>query len=336
MLALTIIPLLSLLPGALLRLIFGLGASTGAPTPVSLDVMNSMPQCPAQFARVAYCSSASITTWTYGAPCNALKNITFLQSGRGPSPALYVTTLRKRPEPRRCPRGTDAKNILSILNDVQFGLVPLNVLRFPETAGKNITVHDGFQQTFERTADSLLAGVMDGLKSTGVKKIVVTGHSLGAALATMTAVMIKDAVDPSVDVSMTGFGLPRGGNQGWADFLACLSNPSSFPLPPLSPFSSSCLPLPSPPSLLVSAILGLTFVSNQNDPVPTVPPKFLGFQHSSGEIHIVDDSQTNLVACPGQDNANCATGNNVLAVSVQNHLGPYFNDITFGGSQCSS
>jgi hypothetical protein len=41
-------------------------------------------------------------------------------------------------------------------------------------------VHDGFQQTFERTVDSLLAGVMDGLKSTGVKKIVVTGHSLGA------------------------------------------------------------------------------------------------------------------------------------------------------------
>ncbi|KAJ7888004.1 hypothetical protein B0H13DRAFT_1720372 [Mycena leptocephala] len=200
-------------------------------------------------------------------------------------------------------------NSLSILNDAQFGLVPPNILRFPETAGKNITVHDGFQQTFKRTADSLLAGVMDGLKSTGIKKIVVTGTALvrccfSRGTATMTAVMIKDAVDPSVDVSMTGFGLPRGGNQGWADFL--------------------------------DSQLGLTFVSNQNDPVPTVPPKFLGFQHSSGEIHIVDDSQTNLVACPGQDNANCATGNNVLAVSVQNHLGPYFNDITFGGSQCSS
>jgi hypothetical protein len=69
--------------------------------------------------------------------------------------------------------------------------------------------------------------------------------------------------------------------------------------------------------------VGVTFVSNQNDPVPTVPPKFLGFQHTSGEIHIVDDSQTNLIACPGQDNENCATGNNVLDVSVQNHLGAY-------------
>ncbi|KAJ7872431.1 alpha/beta-hydrolase [Mycena leptocephala] len=282
--------------GPLSRPIFGLGALTGAQTPVALDVVNSMPQCPAQFARVTYCSSASITTWTCGAPCDALKNITFLQSGGGASYPVssFLTTLDSPHLVFISDEGLVPLRTLSILNDAQFGLVALNFLRFLQTSN----MHDGFQQTFERTADSLLAGVMDGLKSTGLKKIVVTGHSLGAGLATMTAVMIKDAVDPSVDVSMTGFGLPRGGNQGWADFL--------------------------------DSQLGLSFVSNQNDPVPTVPPKFLGFQHSSGEIHIVDDSQTNLVACPGQDNANGAMGNNVLAVSVQNHLGPYFNDITFG------
>ncbi|KAJ7887706.1 alpha/beta-hydrolase [Mycena leptocephala] len=255
MLALIIIPLLSLLLGVLSRPIFGLGASTGAPTPVSLD---GTPQCPAQFARVAYCSGASITTWTYGAPCDALKNITPRSPGAVRPILYYIAHDAVDQSLVVAHEGTDAKNILSILNDAQFGLA--------ERSTENITVHDGFQQTFERTGDSLLAGVMDGLKSTGVKKIVVTGHSLGAALATMAAVMIKDAVDPSVDVSMTGFGLPRGGNQGWADFL--------------------------------DSQLGLTFVSNQNDLVPTVPPKFLGFQHSSGKIHIVDDSQTNLVAFP--------------------------------------
>jgi hypothetical protein len=60
----------------------------------------------------------------------------------------------------------------------------------------------------------------------------------------MTVVMIKDAVDPSVDVSMPGFGLPRGGNQGWADFLdsqvSCVACLSSFLSPVL--FSSSLLP----------------------------------------------------------------------------------------------
>ncbi|KAF7332861.1 Lipase-3 domain-containing protein [Mycena venus] len=319
MLSLSLISLLSL-PAALSLPLFGLGGSTaddsatGAPTPFSLADVNSTLLRPAQFARVAYCSSASITAWNCGTPCEALKNITFLQSGgdQGLVPLYFIAHDADDQSLVVAHEGTDAKNVLSILNDAQFGLVALNASRFPETAGKNITVHDGFQKTFERTADSLLAGVMSGLASTGVKKVVVTGHSLGAALATMTGAMIKDAVDPSVDVTVTGFGLPRGGNQGWADFL------------------DGQVRLFSP-----LAHVGVTFVSNQNDPVPTVPPKFLGFQHSSGEIHIVDDSQQNFVACPGQDNANCATGNNVLKSSVANHLGPYFDDITFGGSQCS-
>ncbi|KAJ7886884.1 alpha/beta-hydrolase [Mycena olivaceomarginata] len=311
---LSLLPIFCLLPAALAlpMPIFGLGDSTAddtatdKPTPFSLDAVNSTLLRPAQFARVAYCSSQSIAEWSCGAPCDALKNITFLQSGgdQGLVPLYFIAHDPDDQSLVVAHEGTDAKNILSILNDAQFGLVALNATRFPETAGKNITVHDGFQKTFERTADSLLAGVMSGLKSTGVKKVVVTGHSLGAALATMTGAMIKDAVDPSVDVSVTGFGLPRGGNQAWADFL--------------------------------DSQVGVTFVSNQNDPVPTVPPKFLGFQHTSGEIHIVDDSQTNLIACPGQDNENCATGNNVLDVSVQNHLGPYFDNLSFGGSQCSS
>ncbi|KAJ6506090.1 alpha/beta-hydrolase [Mycena vulgaris] len=308
---LALLSLLALLPSAFSRPLFGLGDSTaddqatGAPTPLSLAEVESTLLRPAQFARVAYCASASITSWSCGLPCDALANVTFLQSGgdEGKIPLYYIAHDADDQTIVVAHEGTDAGNLLSILNDAQFGLVPLNVSRFPETAGKNITVHDGFQQTFERTADGLLAGVMAGLASTGVKKVVVTGHSLGAALATMTGALIKDAVDPSVEVSVTGFGLPRGGNPGWADFI--------------------------------DSGVGVTFMSNQNDPVPTVPPKFLGFQHTNGEIHIVDDSQKNFIACPGQDNEKCATGNSLVKTSVSNHLGPYFDDISFGGKQCS-
>jgi len=309
---LALLSLLSLLPAALSRPIFGLGDSTdadsatGTPTPLDLASANSTFFKPAQFARVAYCSSASITAWDCGEPCAALSNVTFLQSGgnEGTIPLYYIAHDGNDQSLVVAHEGTDPKELLSILNDAEFGLVPLNASRFPQTAGQNITVHDGFQQTFERTADGLLAGVMSGLASTGVKKVVVTGHSLGAALATMTGAMIKGAVDPSVDVSVTGFGLPRGGNQAWADFL--------------------------------DSAVGVNFMTNQNDPVPTVPPKFLGFQHSSGEAHITDPTTPNILACPGQDNENCATGNSLLSASIPDHLGPYFDNITFGGSQCSS
>jgi hypothetical protein len=308
---LALLSLLSLLPAALSLPIFGLGDSTdadtatGTPTALSLADANSTFDRPAQFARVAYCSSASITSWTCGGPCEALSNVTFLQSGgnQGTIPLYYIAHDADDQALVVAHEGTDPKEFLSILNDAEFGLVPLNASRFPSTVGQNITVHSGFQETFERTADGLLAGVMSGLASTGVKKVTVTGHSLGAALATMTGAMIKLAVPSDVDVSVTGFGLPRGGNQAWADFL--------------------------------DSQVGVNFMSNQNDPVPTVPPKFLGFQHSSGEAHITDPNTPNILACPGQDNENCATGNSLLDVSIANHLGPYFNNLTFGGSQCS-
>jgi len=309
---LALISLLSVLPFAFSAPIFGLSlgsssdASTAATTTFTLGDANSTLLRPAQFARVAYCSGASIANWTCGVPCQALANVTFLQSGgdQGLIPLYFIAHDADDQSLIIAHEGTDSANILSILNDVKFGLVDLNATRFPAQAGKGIKVHSGFQETFERTADGLLAGVMKGLADTGVKKVSVSGHSLGAALATMTGALIKNAVDPSVAVTVTGFGLPRGGNQAWADFL--------------------------------DSSVGVTYMTNQNDPVPTVPPRFLGFQHPSGEIHVVDDTQQNFVACPGQDNTNCATGNSVLSADVSNHKGPYFDNLTFARSGCSS
>jgi hypothetical protein len=44
----------------------------------------------------------------------------------------------------------------------------------------------------------------------------------------MTGLMIKNAVPPSVQVSVTGFGVPRGGNQEWADFIDAKASYSLF------------------------------------------------------------------------------------------------------------
>ena len=45
------------------------------------------------------------------------------------------------------------------------------------------------------------------------------GHSLGAAVAVMDAVHLRGALDPSVQMTTTVFGLPRSGNQDWANFV---------------------------------------------------------------------------------------------------------------------
>ncbi|KAJ7187637.1 alpha/beta-hydrolase [Mycena pura] len=299
--------LLSFVSCALSAPLFGLGSSgedSGAPTPVALATVNSTLLRPAQFARAAYCPSASITSWSCGLPCDSLQGVSFLNSGgdQGLVPFYFIAHDTVDQSIVVAHEGTDPENILSILNDAEIGLTDIDASRFPQATGR-IKVHSGFQDTFQRTADGILADVNLALNSTGVTKVVVTGHSLGAALATMTGAMLKLSLDPSIDVVVTTFGLPRGGNKAWADFL--------------------------------DSNVGVTFVTNQNDPVPIVPPLILGFTHSSGEIHIVDSSQQNLVSCPGHDNEHCVTGHSLLDSSVANHLGPYFDDVSFGGSQCS-
>ncbi|KAJ7324045.1 alpha/beta-hydrolase [Mycena albidolilacea] len=301
--------ILSFISFVLAAPLLGLGSdkATGAPTPMSLATVNATLLRPAQFARAAYCSGASLTSWSCGLPCDTLKGVTFLQSGgdQGLIPFYFIAHDAADQSLVVAHEGTHTENILSLLNDAEFALVNVDTARFPQAAGKsNIKVHSGMQSTFQRTADGLLAGVQAGLQNFGVKKVVVTGHSLGAALATMTGAMIKSAVDPSVEVVVTTFGLPRSGNEAWADFL--------------------------------DSNVGVTFVTNQNDPVPTVPPLLFGYTHSAGEVHIVDGSQTNIVSCPGHDNEHCAAGNSLLHVSLANHFGPYFDDITFGSDVCSS
>jgi len=294
--------------------IFGLGSSddnSASTTNVSNDTVTSDFLRPAFFSRIAYCSSDAVQSFTCGAPCEAAgSDIDVFQVGGndGTIPMYFVAHDPSTNTIVVAHQGTDPNNLLSILNDAKFGLVDLNTTRFTAAAGKGIQVHEGFQETFERTADSMLAGVQKGLADNNAKNVLVTGHSLGAAVATLDAMFLKENLDPSVQLTTTVFGLPRVGDQAWADF--------------------------------VDSSLGtsLSFITNQDDPVPTVPPEFLGFVHPSGEFHITSvDSNgqaTGFIACPGQDNDNCASGNSVLDASVSNHLGPYFDDISFGASAC--
>ncbi len=80
-------------------------------------------------------------------------------------------------------------------------------------------MHDGFLDTQGRTSDLVLSTVQSALQSTGSKKVLVVGHSLGAAIASIDGMMLKMKLDPSVAITTTVFGLPRVGNKAWADLV---------------------------------------------------------------------------------------------------------------------
>jgi Lipase (class 3) len=131
--------------------------------------------------------------------------------------------------------------------------------------------------------------------------VVITGHSLGAALALLNTVYLSLHLPAGTSLSMIGYGLPRVGNAAFADYVDATAN--------------------------------VTHVNNRADPVTILPPEFVGFRHPAGEIHIDRESGAWNV-CPGQDNPSklCVAGHvpTVLKGNVMDHVGPYDEGILMG------
>lgn len=114
---------------------------------------------------------------------------------------------------------------LSFLPSVR--LLTAYTFSFPFTAhahslslpSANVSVHDGFSKAQARTASTILSTVQSGLSTYNVSKVLITGHSLGAAIATMDAVMLRMQLPDSVEMNTVVFGAPRGGNEAWADLV---------------------------------------------------------------------------------------------------------------------
>ena len=95
----------------------------------------------------------------------------------------------------------------------------------------NCMVHKGFLDDYNSIAEELFRVINDIRAKTGIKRVLVTGHSLGAVLALLTAVdlVIHDGFAEPV---LYAFGLPRVGNEGafcsgligyWQGLLFCSS-----------------------------------------------------------------------------------------------------------------
>ncbi len=55
-----------------------------------------------------------------------------------------------------------------------------------------------------------------------VNTILITGHSLGAAISSLQAVFLKERLGGAVDIKVRIYGLPRVGNLDWAYVFSLL------------------------------------------------------------------------------------------------------------------
>jgi predicted lipase len=124
------------------------------------------------------------------------------------------------------------------------------------------------KKDLRRTAPTILSAVQQTLSAHDSTSVTVVGHSLGAALALLDGLYLRIQLGTSVNVRVVGYGMPRVGNQAFANWVD--SNLSGQ----------------------------VTHINNEEDPIPIVPGRFLGFHHASGEVHITDSGTWEI--CPGE------------------------------------
>ncbi|KAL7408799.1 Alpha/Beta hydrolase protein [Mrakia frigida] len=250
----------------------------------------------AELARVAYCSAASVTAGT------ASSSIVAIAAGGHDQliPGWFVAYSASLKAIIVAHQGTNSESLLSILEDAHFIPTPLPEAMFPGAGAAGVKVHSGFQNTQGFTAAKVLAAVKSGVAKYGTSKVITVGHSLGAAIAELDAIYLKLQI-PSLTVSARLFGLPRTGNDAFA------------------PYALKVVP-------------DSTHTTNQNDVVPRLPGRALGFQQINGEQWITPDNV--YQSCPGVENTLCAVGQSVLKFSFSDHAGPYAG-VFLGGDYCT-
>lgn len=82
----------------------------------------------------------------------------------------------------------------------------------------DISVHSGFQSAYKGVEGTILSTVKSQLASNPSYRVVVTGHSLGGALASLSAVSLKTGI-PNLNLKLYTYGQPRVGNAAFASLV---------------------------------------------------------------------------------------------------------------------
>ncbi|KDQ06116.1 hypothetical protein BOTBODRAFT_141283 [Botryobasidium botryosum FD-172 SS1] len=255
----------------------------------------------AKFASAAYCPANKTRTWTCGSNCQATPGfIPHASGGDGDDEQYwyvgYDPTFLEAVVVGH--EGTNPHELLPLLTDGNIVRRNLDPSLFPGVPS-SVEAHSGFQDAHAKAAKDVLAAVQEALAAHKTSKVILVGHSLGAAIAVLDAIYLPLHLPSSISFTAVTFGLPRIGNSAFADY--------------------------------VDAHAHLSHITNKADPIPTIPGQGLGFAHPNGEKHI--DESNAWIACAGHDNPNteCSTGAvpTIFSANLADHDGPY-DGVTMG------
>jgi hypothetical protein len=159
-------------------------------------------------------------------------------------------------------------------------------------------IHDGFNQAFLQHQSAVVDAVNSAREAYPSYALVITGHSLGGAVATITGAYFRSV---GLKCDIYTYGSPRVGNDVFANYVSSTSQGS------------------------------ISRITHLNDPVPQVPPGgsiawLTDYYHTTPEYWLSDGSYftedyniSNIQVCTGINPEGCAESLPMLDCDVISH-----------------
>jgi len=236
------------------------------------------------FAFAAYHSASSVEAWNCGVHCSAVSGLEMIHYIYHKSSDLAAFVAYDSTEDAILVsfRGSNGVSISNWVANLKYTKTS-PWLQFPD-----VGVHHGFYDAWSDLKLDVITANNIIQEHHPTKRMEITGHSLGAAIAIDAAFELK--VEIGYDTSVVNFGQPRAGDKNFAKAVA-------------------------------SQGISVFRVTHANDLVPHVPPRVFGFYHASQEVHFPGSGASSYKECDGGEDPTCSDACSPLhCTSVDDHL----------------
>jgi hypothetical protein len=174
--------------------------------------------------------------------------------------------------------------------DFTFAQVPYTL-----TGCTSCWIHSGFSTGWSERRDAVLDTVLSALERYPDYSLVITGHSIGAGIATLAGAELRSM---NYNADIYTYGSPRVGNTEFATFV-----------------TSQALEK------------GVNYrMTHEKDPVSQLPPTWIGYEHTSPEYWLTNRTDatdvyeaSDVVVCEGVGNEECNAGTGLVPIDSTAH-----------------